>query len=333
MNVPATRWRAFGSWAYCAGLALSPVTARIPGVPLSLPDLCLSIAIMLSIPSVWRQVSAPWEWGRTQWLPIPFGVAVVLSALASPSIRASAPETVQVLLYVYAAAWAVPAMAKETRGREALVVAAGMALALGGAGAVWGRTVSPEQFEFLFGARYGLLASLLMLSAALIVVSRRRAALTVAIVVLLLATSLLFTFPSRQSKAVVGSSDVPQRYIEAYAALGVLADRPLWGVGPGNYQAAIGPYYQGLPKANTMEHGSQVGAAVLLATLGISGFATAAWWFMGLWGAAGAWRMRGALTMVLVAACLSPMLIAPVFLPLALLHAVMAGQREDAYAS
>lgn len=68
-----------------------------------------------------------------------------------------------------------------------------------------------------------------------------------------------------------------QRLLEWQAGLNVLRDRPLFGVGVGNYQREIGHYYLTAPKLNTMEPDSQSGYLEILFTTGIAGLSAFAW--------------------------------------------------------
>lgn len=68
-----------------------------------------------------------------------------------------------------------------------------------------------------------------------------------------------------------------QRLLEWQAGLNILSDRPLFGVGVGNYQREIGHYYFTAPKLNTMEPDSQSGYLETLFTTGLAGLAAFAW--------------------------------------------------------
>jgi len=84
-----------------------------------------------------------------------------------------------------------------------------------------------------------------------------------------------FTFT--ESGWVEGSyermTDVPkQRYIEWLAALNVLEERPVLGVGAGNYQLAIGSYYYGtMPNLDSIEPDSYSAYLVTAASMGLLG--------------------------------------------------------------
>jgi O-antigen ligase len=68
-----------------------------------------------------------------------------------------------------------------------------------------------------------------------------------------------------------------QRVLEWRAGLNVVRERPVLGVGIGNYQKEIGRFYYSLPKLNTMEPDAQSGYLVILFTSGLAGLATFAW--------------------------------------------------------
>ncbi|MEQ8819157.1 MAG: O-antigen ligase family protein [Sumerlaeia bacterium] len=59
-----------------------------------------------------------------------------------------------------------------------------------------------------------------------------------------------------------------QRLAEWIAAVRMAADRPLLGVGLGNYQANIGRYYSPMPKLNTSDPDTQNGWLVVLSSIG-----------------------------------------------------------------
>ena len=73
---------------------------------------------------------------------------------------------------------------------------------------------------------------------------------------------------------------VNQRFIEWFAAMSVLDDKPLLGVGIGNYYSKIGFYYYSLPKINTIEPETQNGYLVTLSTMGLFGFGALIWIIM-----------------------------------------------------
>jgi hypothetical protein len=70
---------------------------------------------------------------------------------------------------------------------------------------------------------------------------------------------------------------VNQRFIEWYAAFNILGEKPLLGVGTGNYYSQIGFYYNLLPKINTIEPESQNGYLMTLFTMGLCGLGALVW--------------------------------------------------------
>lgn len=73
--------------------------------------------------------------------------------------------------------------------------------------------------------------------------------------------------------------DLAQRYIEWHAALMMMKNNFIVGVGPGNYQLNIGRYYGLLPKLNSMEPDSQNGWLITGSTIGVTGLCMLVWLF------------------------------------------------------
>lgn len=70
---------------------------------------------------------------------------------------------------------------------------------------------------------------------------------------------------------------IAQRFMEWQAALNGLTERPLLGIGVGNYQFEIGDYYRFLPKLKTMEPDSQNGYLITLVSTGLTGLVVFMW--------------------------------------------------------
>jgi len=123
---------------------------------------------------------------------------------------------------------------------------------------------------------------------------------------------------------------IPQRYLEGYAALSVLADYPLFGLGPGEYQDRIGAYYQGMPKENTLALGTRIGYAVLLASGGIFCLASFLYWTWILWDRSSESKrrsgFRGFLLVFWTIGFLTPLLVGPVLLPLLVFQGCLYGE-------
>jgi hypothetical protein len=81
-------------------------------------------------------------------------------------------------------------------------------------------------------------------------------------------------------------SPVRQRFLESQAALNILEEYPLIGIGPGNYQRFIGHHYRTVPRINTLEPSMQNGYLVLASTTGILGFSCFVWMLLFLLNAA-----------------------------------------------
>lgn len=76
-------------------------------------------------------------------------------------------------------------------------------------------------------------------------------------------------------------TDISQRYLEWWAALNMMSDNLVFGVGAGNYQTFIGKYYSLLPKLDLMEWSAQNGWLVTGSTMGLAGLCMFAWLFTG----------------------------------------------------
>jgi O-antigen ligase len=139
-------------------------------------------------------------------------------------------------------------------------------------------------------------------------------------------------------------NDISQRYIEWWAALNMISDNPIFGVGIGNYQAFIGKYYGFLPKLDNLQWNAQNGWLVAGSTMGLAGLCMMAWLFFGafrtasrrlreggnpaaafLMGAIVAWAVSNIFTVVSIRETLPVVMIA-----LALLWGNAAGIREPA---
>ncbi|MFC1460912.1 O-antigen ligase family protein [Verrucomicrobiota bacterium] len=75
--------------------------------------------------------------------------------------------------------------------------------------------------------------------------------------------------------------DISQRYIEWYAALNMIKENFVLGVGAGNYQLCIGKYFGLLPKLNTLEPDTQNGWLIIGSTMGMVGLCMFVWLFLG----------------------------------------------------
>lgn len=78
-------------------------------------------------------------------------------------------------------------------------------------------------------------------------------------------------------KSMDATVHVKNRYLEMQAALNLLADNTLLGVGLGNFQNRINSYYKELPKVNTAEPGQHSGYLLIGSTMGIIGLSAFLW--------------------------------------------------------
>ena len=78
----------------------------------------------------------------------------------------------------------------------------------------------------------------------------------------------------------IGERHIKQRYLEWQAALNMMQAHPFLGVGLGNYQHNIGPYYGDLPKINTAEPNQDNGYLIIASTTGFLGLIMLTWIFI-----------------------------------------------------
>ena len=83
-------------------------------------------------------------------------------------------------------------------------------------------------------------------------------------------------------KDIEGTKHIKNRYLEMQAAINLISEHPLLGVGAGNFQKDIGSYYKELPKVNTAEPGQNNGYLVIGTTLGIIGLVSFIWLFLSM---------------------------------------------------
>jgi hypothetical protein len=81
-------------------------------------------------------------------------------------------------------------------------------------------------------------------------------------------------------KEMDNTKHIQQRYLEMQAALNIIAENTLLGVGLGNYQENIGKSYGELPKVNTSEPNQFNGYLIIGVTMGILGLAAFFWIFI-----------------------------------------------------
>jgi hypothetical protein len=72
-------------------------------------------------------------------------------------------------------------------------------------------------------------------------------------------------------KEMEGTKQIKNNYLEMQAALNLMSDSPLLGVGLGNYQNYIGTCFKGFPKVNTAEPNQNNTYLIIGSTMGILG--------------------------------------------------------------
>jgi hypothetical protein len=263
---------------------------------------------------------------------VPFLAAAVLAASAGRNHMGAAKNLAQLLVYAGAGSWLAWGAASDPTQRRRLAgaVVGASAFALAGLALLatpWGAIVAPY-----LGHRHNLAGSAMLLAGAACAAEARYGWRTRAGLVAMALTALLvIVLPGPQPNPT--AERVPQRYLEAHAAIGAATEHPLLGVGLADYQERIGEFYGGMPKDNTMAPGSQIGWGVLPASMGLLGLGAFLFWM----GAIGK-RLRvrsnmaaaAALLAVLAGGALTTFLVARMLLPLALIHGfAMAETRND----
>lgn len=318
--------------SFALAIALSPVAMKLPLGPVSLTpsDLLMALTIVPALPwlaRAWRDRRL-WD-GLTA--PSLFIFCCALSAVAADDRGAAMRELAQLVLYV-AGAWAVTRRLPDTPGRPIRRAVSGACLLSIAAGLSYLPLGYKNAFG-LFGAPSTLAASVLAWSAMNGCLAggaggrmRRAARLAMpaaALAALAVAARVDSTIPRTREP-------VAQRYLEAYAGLSAVAAHPLTGVGPGNYQAHIGEYYQGMPKDNTLPPGSGIGYAILPASAGLPALCAFLYWLHALWRRATGQGLRAGVAAVAAGAILSPIFLGTFLLPLALIQGML--HREEPHA-
>lgn len=80
-------------------------------------------------------------------------------------------------------------------------------------------------------------------------------------------------------KEMEGKKHIKNHYLEMQAAINLMSENTLLGVGLGNYQNSIGTYFIELPKVNTAEPNQNNTYLIIGSTLGILGLASLLWLF------------------------------------------------------
>lgn len=298
-----------------------PLTHRIdlPVAQVAIQDVLAVMAVLWLLPEAVRRRQRP---PGALMPPLLLVAAAGLSVLSTTLTRAAVMDLVQLVAYCVFAVWMftwLQGLPAWRRAQPFALLVAAACPAMFAVPAIIRADVSgvfPQTPYVLAGAGF-LLASVL---------SGRRAATRRAIAGGCAALAILIAwYGLAEPGGSVEMHRVSERHREAYAAVSVLSEHPLFGVGLGNYQQHIGGYYQGMPKDNTLRPGTHVGHAVMLASTGLLGLAAYLGWLAWLWTTARGPYRKGAVGALLAAGFVTPMLTGPALLLTALTHGVIAG--------
>jgi len=312
-------------------------------VKLTLSDMTLGLALLLLAPVAASKQTSGDTFKGLLW-PLLFVACAAASVGAATNRLLGLRELAQLSLYCLAGAWMYTYLAAGLAWRKWGHYAFRGALAVGLLGCLLRVLNRPDALALIYGSGYGLACSLiltsLLCSIDLAPGHPRKPARTQIVWPVIAALGVVILYWPVAAADTAASIDrdtppgVPQRYLEAYASLSVLASSPLLGVGLGNYQLHIGEYYQGMPKDNTIVPGTRIGYAVLLASTGILGLTAYVYWLINLWRRAAkkgkaAVYIKGCLAALAVCGFLTPICVGRILLPLALLHGLILSEAPN----
>lgn len=330
-----------GLFAILAILA-APIAMKLPvgPVPLSLTDLLLAAGIALASAGRVRRANLATEIYCLEACA-PFLAAMTVAALASLERTEAVKELLQVLLYAAGGVWLFSASARDARWRVWCFYGIRAAIVFALAGLVIQHAYPAVTAAMWFANSYslacfaGTLACLLP-AAGFPIRHRHRSWDSVLMGIALCAVAACLAWPpvlAVPATDLAGES-ISQRFLEAFAALSVLSSHPLTGVGLGGYQIHIGAYFQGMPKENSIAPGSQIGYCILLASTGMYGLAACLYWLCQLLSQARRFSTRplammAAPAFLLFVGLFTPILVAQILVPLALVHGLLWSGKEE----
>ena len=315
-------------------ILIAPLTGRICIGPAAVgyADITLVLSFFFLFPQMWQPFHTKALW-RPLFGSLPFLGCAALSTLSSDNLAPSLKELSQAVLYGFGGVLSYSHFFSSRTWRTGAVWSLVGALLVGfatlsaapaGEGGAFptAGAMTPATRAYLVLASFLLAATAQSLRSRWL--SRALSAFAGLYVVFLTAFVCCTEKPSA-SEGGAGGAAVPQRYLEAYAALSVMADHPLFGVGLGGYQEHIGRYYQGMPKDNTIVPGTQIGYAVLLASGGILCLGSFLYWTVAIWKMAkqspGQTMIRLFLLALWSIGFLTPLFVGQILLPLVVVHA------------
>ncbi|MGI6459766.1 MAG: hypothetical protein ACOX5J_06665 [Candidatus Hydrogenedentales bacterium] len=322
-------------------VVLCSVSVKIAGVTVS--EILLILIAFLILPQGMAALRDGTLWPRLA-PGMPLMVVALLSVPNAVDTFSALRELVQLLLYVAVGAWVFSEIRACAFGICIRVWAVRAALLLGAAllilPALGLDIASPEAG----GTRNALLCNVCLFYALLVSANsgealrwRRLDRFIMLLVPVLFAVSVSLQAPeeSHVSAASMGESPaLSQKYIEGYAAMSVLSEYPLFGVGIGNYQARIGEFYQGMPKDNTLLLGTRIGFGVILASIGLLGLTAFSYWLVRLMQETRGLNTQarvlpGFFVVVLVWAFFTPVFVGQVMMPIVFAHGWIMGSRGE----
>ena len=326
------------------GILTGPLTFKfcIGPTAVGCTDACLALSFLLFFPQILRHLRT-----KAFWLPLhavcPLLGCASLSALSSDLLLPSLKEISQVVLYgfggvlvyshlFHSRSWRIAAVWSLCCALLADIVSLSGVLSPDRSTFPTAEAMSPPAGAYLLLSSFLLVAIAQSLRAQRL---KRGMSVFAGLCAVILTAHLCFAGRAATPKQNTEGASIPQRYLEAYAALCVVADRPLFGVGLGAYQEHIGRYYQGMPKENTIVPGTQIGYAVLLASGGILCLASFLYWTVAIWRKAKHSREQTMIRLFLLvlwsAGFLTPLFVGHFLLPLVVAHAYTfsAGGNRD----
>lgn len=324
-----------------AAIVASPLAWRIPfgPAPLTLTDLGLLLAAAASAQACLREVRSGQFWRRVE-ASVPLVCVLAMSALLATEKSMATKEFIQIAFYVLAGAWVCSRELGGSESRRWAWWAMSGALAIGIAGCVLSVAGATGLFQAAFGNERALGCCLLLMASLWLHVSKTegransgRMKMIVGTAVIMGIAALVLSpnkVPAPETEDL-SRQGIPQHLLEGYAALSVLSEHPLFGVGVGTYQLHIGEYYQGMPKNNTIRPGTRIGYGVVVASTGLLGLSAFLFWVVQLWRSVvlrGAERsLRLPLVMLLLCVCFTPPFVGQILLPAILMHGLICGQQ------
>ena len=331
----------------CLAVAAAPLGIKIPlpAAGFTLSEILLLFATLLLAPTAIRELRSGDIWPPV-FPSIPFVLCGLLSTLNAPDPIGAVKELGQIGLYCTAGVWVFAFLLRSRTTIRALSIALRCALGAALTVAIAFLSVESHAFGKLMGTPNGfsccvMLLGFLLLASRRVSQSDRFKILDKSLVVLtVFCCSMVVIHASREQMPAPSEGAPPaviaHRHLEGNAAVSVLSEYPLFGLGIGNYQLRIGEFYQGMPKENTLVQGAQIGYGVIVASVGLLGLASFLYWILSVWALTTKAQspiraLQMTLLLLLVWAFFTPVLIGQVLLPLIVAHGVAWNLRSSAY--